>query len=131
MDIIRGPKPLTEIERAVAAEAYRRLRPEIELAREMNPDLLDYRGSYVQGYTLNAALANQLAELDRRERPKPVYVDVEKCCSKCREMKLAAEFYFSASYGTRDQRSCHCKSCCRTYFRAYGASLRERRRLAK
>lgn len=33
MELIRGPKPLTEIERAFAAEAYRLLKPELFLTR--------------------------------------------------------------------------------------------------
>lgn len=51
MDIVRGLKPLTDVERAFAAEKHRQLKAEIQLVCEMNPDLLDYprglTGNYV------------------------------------------------------------------------------------
>lgn len=76
MDIIRGPKPLTEIERAVAAELHRRLRPEIELVHAMSPDLL----VYVQPFNPDMATSTQKLRYysetrrqgpRRKQRPNP------------------------------------------------------------
>ncbi|RWE44212.1 hypothetical protein [Mesorhizobium sp.] len=69
MDIIRGLKPLTEIERAVAAEVHRRLRPEIELVRTMNPELL----VYVQPFNAEMATSTQKLRYyseNRRQGPR-------------------------------------------------------------
>lgn len=47
MELIRGHKPLTAIERAVAAELHRALKPEIDVSRDLHPDLLAYERGFL------------------------------------------------------------------------------------
>lgn len=50
MELIRGFKPLTDIERAFAAEQHRQLKYEIVTAHALDPDLLDYDRGYNNGH---------------------------------------------------------------------------------
>lgn len=79
MELIRGWKPLTEIEQAVAAELYRTLKPEIDTMRELHPDLL----AYERGFHPNKKREMSQKEIEDKRAAKLRY------CRECHQRQKA------------------------------------------